>query len=227
MAYILSIESGTNICSVGISKCGESVTIRTSDSGRDHARMVAQFADEVIAEAGIAANELSAVAVSMGPGSYTGLRIGVSFAKGLCYGLSIPLIGVGSLEALTRMAMKSVGEDNRLNFRAMIDARRMEIYTQLFDTNGKSVSEVSAEVMDEPATQDRFKGEESVIFGDGAAKCSEIMAAAQYIDVAPSAVGVGEVAYEKWMTQEFEDVAYCEPFYLKEVVVTKSKKKFF
>ncbi len=227
MIYILSIESGTNICSVGVARDGETVAIRTSDSGRDHARMVAQFADEVIAQAGITPKELSAVAVSMGPGSYTGLRIGVSFAKGLCYGLSIPLIGVGSLEALMRMATESVGEGNELNLRAMIDARRMEVYTQLFDAKGRALSEVSAEVMEDETTAERYANERSVIFGDGAAKCSELMRAAQYIDVTPSAVGVGEVAHEKWLAKEFEDVAYSEPFYLKDVVVTKSKKKFF
>ncbi len=221
--YILSIESGTSICSVGISKCGESVAIRTSDSGRDHARMVAQFADEVISEAGITASDLKAVAVSMGPGSYTGLRIGVSFAKGLCYGLSIPLIGVGSLEALARLAVSELGGDNELPLRAMIDARRMEVYTQLFDKRGCAVSDVTAEVIDEEI----YKSEQVVIFGDGAEKCSELMPCAKLIDVKPSAAGVGEVAYEKYRRDETEDVAYFEPFYLKEVVVTKSKKRFF
>ncbi len=223
MAYILSIESGTNICSVGVAKGGETVALRTSDNGRDHARMVAQFADEVIAEAGIRPQDLAAVAVSMGPGSYTGLRIGVSFAKGLCYGLSIPLIGVGSLEALARGAINIQPEGNVLPLRAMIDARRMEVYTQLFDHEGDAVSEVAAEVVDETT----YKEEHVVIFGDGAAKCKEFMPYADMIEVVPSSRWVGEVAHEKYLRKEFEDVAYFEPFYLKDVVVTKSKKKFF
>ncbi len=223
MTYILSIESGTSTCSVGISNCGETIAQRVSNEGRDHARLVAQFADEVICECGIEAKQLAAVAVSMGPGSYTGLRIGVSFAKGLCYGLNIPLIGVGSLEALARVAKATLPQENTLSLRPMIDARRMEVYTQLLSSECEALSEIEAKVVE----SDTFACEEVVIFGDGAAKCVELMPSAKLIDVMPSSAAVGKIAYEKLLRGETEDVAYFEPFYLKEVVVTKSKKNFF
>lgn len=226
MAVILSIESGTSVCSVSITKDGELLGIRESFEGRDHARQVASFSSELLESCGVKSTDLSAVAVSMGPGSYTGLRIGVSFAKGLCHGLSIPLIGVGSLEALVRGALIKHRDEIPANatLRPMIDARRMEIYTQRFSAHGDALSEVSADVVDDTsyATEQNL-----VIFGDGAAKCKELLPAAKLLDVAPSALGVAAVAHEKLQRNETEDVAYFEPFYLKEVVVTKSKKRFF
>ena len=138
MSLILCIETGTDICSVGIARDGELMSLRESDQGRDHAKQVAVFVDELLRETGVKPDELDAVAVGMGPGSYTGLRIGVSFAKGLCYGLNIPLLAVGSLEALTDVAIKDCeagiiqveGWDEAF-LCPMVDARRMEVYTQL------------------------------------------------------------------------------------------------
>ena len=141
MSLILCIETGTDICSVGIAKDGELLSLRESDEGRDHARKVGVFVDELLRETGIAPDELDAVAVGKGPGSYTGLRIGVSFAKGLCYGLQKPLIAVGSLDALTEVAREdyeagilSVSDWDRALLCPMVDARRMEVYAQVFDT---------------------------------------------------------------------------------------------
>mgnify|MGYP003245577168 CR=1 FL=1 len=137
MSLILCIETGTDICSVGLARDGELISLRESDQGRDHARQVGVFVDELLSQTGIAPEELDAVAVGKGPGSYTGLRIGVSFAKGLCYGLRIPLVAIGSLDALTEVAKEdyeagilSVDRWEEACLCPMVDARRMEVYTR-------------------------------------------------------------------------------------------------
>ena len=168
----------------------------------------------------------------MGPGSYTGLRICVSFAKGLCYGLNIPLLAVGSLEALTDVAIKDYeagiiqveGWDEAL-LCPMVDARRMEVYTQIFNSRCEAQSEVSAEIITEDSfSQWRAKGK-LVIFGNGAAKCQEMLPDAIYIDVAPSARGLTRIAHQLFEAGKTVDIAYFEPFYLKDFVVIPSKKK--
>ena len=236
MSLILCIETGTDICSAGIARDGELLSLRESAEGRDHARKIALFVDELLRETGIAPEDLDAVAVGKGPGSYTGLRIGVSFAKGLCYALQIPLVAVGSLDALTEVAR----EDNEAGIIdidrwesarlcPMVDARRMEVYAQVFDSAGAPLSEVAAEVVDE-ASFGRWRGDAAapfVIFGNGAAKCSAVLADAVRIEVAPSARGLARPAQRLLEEGRTEDVAYFEPFYLKDFVVTTSKKKLF
>ena len=180
MSLILCIETGTDVCSVGIAKDGELLSLRESDEGRDHARKVGVFVDELLRETGIAPDELDAVAVGKGPGSYTGLRIGVSFAKGLCYGVRKPL------------------------------------------------NEVSAEVVDgESFAHFRSQGRPFVIFGSGARKCAGILPDAVLVEVAPSARGLARLAQRALDAGCTEDIAYFEPFYLKDFVVTTSKKKLF
>ena len=232
MSLILCIETGTDICSGGIARDGELMSLRESDQGRDHAKQVAVFVDELLRETGVKPDELDAVAVGMGPGSYTGLRIGVSFAKGLCYGLNIPLLAVGSLEALTDVAIKDYeagiiqveGWDEAL-LCPMVDARRMEVYTQIFNSRCEAQSEVSAEIITEDSfSQWRAKGK-LVIFGNGAAKCQEMLPDAIYIDVAPSARGLTRIAHQLFEAGKTVDIAYFEPFYLKDFVVIPSKKK--
>ena len=232
MSLILCIETGTDICSVGIARDGELMSLRESDQGRDHAKQVAVFVDELLRETGVKPDGLDAVAVGMGPGSYTGLRIGVSFAKGLCYGLNIPLLAVGSLEALTDVAIKDYeagiiqvdGWDEAL-LCPMVDARRMEVYTQIFNSRCEAQSEVSAEIITEDSfSQWRAKGK-LVIFGNGAAKCQEMLPDAIYIDVAPSARGLTRIAHQLFEAGKTVDIAYFEPFYLKDFVVIPSKKK--
>ena len=235
MALILLIETGTDICSVGIARDGELLSLRESDRGRDHARQVAAFVDEALEEMGLQPEALDAVAVGKGPGSYTGLRIGVSFAKGLCYGIGRPLIAIGSLDALTEVAREDyeagivdVERWDEATLCPMVDARRMEVYTQLFNAAGEAVSEVEAKIIDEESFRDeRTSGRPFVIFGNGAAKCSEVLQGATLIDVAPSARGLARLAEEAFVAQKFEDIAYFEPFYLKDFVVTTSKKKLF
>ena len=232
MSLILCIETGTDICSVGIARDGELMSLRESDQGRDHAKQVAVFVDELLRETGVKPDELDAVAVGMGPGSYTGLRIGVSFAKGLCYGLNIPLLAVGSLEALTDVAIKDYeagiiqveGWDEAL-LSPMDYARRMKVYAQIFNSRCEAQSEVSAEIITEDSfSQWRAKGK-LVIFGNGAAKCQEMLPDAIYIDVAPSARGLTRIAHQLFEAGKTVDIAYFEPFYLKDFVVIPSKKK--
>ena len=234
MALILCIETGTDICSVGIARNGELLSLRESDRGRDHARMVGVFVDEILRENSIMPDEIDAVAVGKGPGSYTGLRIGVSFAKGLCYGIEKPLIAIGSLDALTAVAREDY-EAGILDVEAwegarlcpMVDARRMEVYMQLFSSQGAPLSEVSAEVIG-PESLTEWRGDEAhplIIFGNGAAKCREVLPDAQWVDVAPSARGLARLAQEAFDGGQFEDLAYFEPFYLKDFVVLPSKKQ--
>lgn len=235
MSLILCIETGTDICSVGIARDGELLSLRESDEGRDHARKVGVFVDELLHETGIAPDDLDAVAVGKGPGSYTGLRIGVSFAKGLCYGLQKPLLAVGSLDALVEVAREdyeagiiSVDNWEKARLCPMVDARRMEVYAQLFDTQGRALTEVSAEVISEESFA-AYRNEACpfVIFGNGARKCAEILQGATFIEVTPSARGLARLAQQALDEGRREDIAYFEPFYLKDFVVTTSKKRLF
>lgn len=232
MSLILCIETGTDICSVGLARDGELVSLRESDEGRDHAKNVAVFVDELLRENDVAAEELSAVAVGMGPGSYTGLRIGVSFAKGLCYGLQIPLVAVGSLDSLVQVAREDYEagiidverwEDALLC--PMVDARRMEVYTQMFDTKGEPLNEVKAEIVAEDSFAEWRNGRPFVIFGNGAAKCQEVLTDAILINVTPSARGLAALAHQRFEAGKTENIAYFEPFYLKDFIVIPSKKK--
>ena len=232
MSLILCIETGTDICSVGIARDGELVSLRESAEGRDHAKHVGVFVNELLSETGIAPEKLDAVAVGMGPGSYTGLRIGVSFAKGLCYGLQIPLVAIGSLDALAQVAIED-NEAGILDVKAwdeallcpMVDARRMEVYTRLYSATGEPLSDVRAEIVGENSFADVREKRQLVIFGNGAAKCREVLSDATFINVAPSARGLARLAEQRLQEGKTEDIAYFEPFYLKDFVVIPSKKK--
>ena len=232
MSLILCIETGTDICSVGVASDGELISLRESDEGRDHAKKVGVFVDELLRETGISPDELDAVAVGMGPGSYTGLRIGVSFAKGLCYGLGIPLVAVGSLDAMAAVAIEDndagiLDVDNWENavLCPMVDARRMEVYTRLFDAKGNALSDVTAEVVTEQTFADVRRERQLVMFGNGAAKCREVLHDATYINITPSARGLARLAEQRLSAGQIEDIAYFEPFYLKDFIVIPSKKK--
>lgn len=219
---------------MGIARNGEILSLRESDEGRDHAGKVGVFTDELFRETGISSSDIDAVAVGKGPGSYTGLRIGVSFAKGLCYGLRIPLIGISSTAALAEVACEEyeagiVDMDDWSTARLcpMIDARRMEVYTQIFDTCGNALTDVSAEIVDGGSFAEWRREGRFVIFGNGAAKCAEVLEGATLINVVPSARGLARPAEEAFAAKRFEDVAYFEPFYLKDFVVNTGKKKLF
>ena len=234
MATILCIETGTDICSVGIARDGEIISLRESDEGRDHAGKVGVFTDELFRETGITTDDIDAVAVGKGPGSYTGLRIGVSFAKGLCYGLERPLLAVGSLEALAMVAREDfeagiidIDEWEKVRLCPMIDARRMEIYAQVFDSAGRALTDVAAEVVDEGSFAEWRRNGHFAIFGNGAAKCAGVLEGSTLINVVPSVRGIAPLAEKAFNEQRFEDTAYFEPFYLKDFVVTTSKKRLF
>lgn len=234
MALILSIETGTDICSVALANDGELMALRESDEGRDHAKKVALFVDELLRETGVQPADLDAIAVGKGPGSYTGLRIGVSFAKGMCYALNIPMISVGSLDALSEVAREDydagildIEDDEWSGARLcpMVDARRMEVYAQIFDNECKPLSDVVAEVVTEESFKQWRESGKLVIFGNGAQKCSEVLSDAICVAVSPSARGIVRLAEEAFNAGKFEDLAYFEPFYLKEFLVIPSKKK--
>lgn len=231
MALILCIETGTDICSVALARDGEMIALRESDLGHDHARKVGVFTQELLREHNISPDELDAVAVGKGPGSYTGLRIGVSFAKGLCYALNIPLISVDSLRSLAACLVEEheagiveVEDWDNTMLCPMIDARRMEVYTQLFNADGEAQSDVEAKIIDEESFSEERNGGPFVIFGSGAKKCAEVLEGATLIEVVPSARGMARLAEKAFAEGKTEDVAYFEPFYLKDFIVGTAKK---
>ncbi len=237
MSLILGIETATKMCSVAITKDGVLLSIREQSGDYSHSEKLNQFIAEVCEEAKVRLEQLDAVVVSKGPGSYTGLRIGVSAAKGLCYGLDKPLIAVDTLKALTLSVINSLphkqiqGEDILLC--PMIDARRMEVYTAIFDEKCNEVESVSAKIIDEHSFQELLQNNNIIFFGDGAEKCKQTLGANQnavFIDgVEPSATYINQLALEKLNNNPDsywgEDVAYFEPYYLKDFLATTPKKK--
>lgn len=235
MALILIIETSTEVCSVSLVKDGVLLDLIESDEGQNHARLVTVFAQELFQRNSIVSSELNAVAVSKGPGSYTGLRIGVSTAKGICYASHIPLIAVGTLEAMAKhvsLNRQSFGipTDKPVLLSPMIDARRMEVYSMLIDENGNTVNPISAQIIDENFLMTELRDHNIVFFGNGAAKCQSVITSANAIflpEVKASARYMTELVWEAYNNNHFEDVAYFEPFYLKDFVVTTSKKNIF
>jgi tRNA threonylcarbamoyladenosine biosynthesis protein TsaB len=223
MSLILGIETATKICSVALSENGKLLASKEEGGAYSHSEKLTVFIQEILKQAGKNLKDLDAIAVSKGPGSYTGLRIGVSAAKGLCYGLEIPLISVSTLQAMA----KGKTEKNVL-FCPMIDARRMEVYTALFDENNKELAPISAKIIDESSFDDQLKENQIIFFGDGADKCEEVLGsnvnALFSKDGFPSAEYINQIALEKFSKQDFEDVAYFEPYYLKDFVATTPKK---
>lgn len=240
MAVILCIETGTDVCSVALTEDGRVCSLVESDGGRDHAGRLGGYVDELLREGGLRPGDLDAVAVGRGPGSYTGLRIGVSLVKGICFGLGIPLLSVGSLEALAHVAAEDhaaglipLDDWSAARLCPMIDARRMEVYAQLFDTRLEPLSPVMAEVVEAESFAEWREGGELLIFGDGAEKCLETLAAGRHGDrvrlfrTTPSARGMAGPAFRAFEAGRFEDTAYFEPFYLKDFMIKESAKKFF
>ena len=221
MNQILHIETATKVCSVALSADGELVQIREfKDEGYSHGEQLTILIQEVLDLAGIQPENLSAVSVSAGPGSYTGLRIGVSTAKGLCYALNIPLISVDTLQSMAEVARVSYPDSTLC---PMIDARRMEVFSLITNFDEAILKPVSADVLDESSYMDF---EPFVCFGDGAGKMQEIWADRNIIfdlDLEPSAKGQIHSAYQKFLNKEFEDVAYFEPAYLKEFYQAPAK----
>jgi len=221
MTYILNIETATKNCSVSLSKNGQTVAIKeVSEEQFSHAEKLHLFIKEVLASERILLADLNAVAVSKGPGSYTGLRIGVSAAKGLCYALNIPLIAVDTLAVLAEKTSVNSGI-----IIPMIDARRMEVFTQMFNKEYLPLSVAEALIVDETAFADIT--EDIHLIGDGALKCKTVLTDDKFIyheDVVyPSANEMSRISYKKYVENTFEDVAYFEPYYLKDFMLTTKK----
>ena len=221
MTLILGIETATKNCSVALFKDGVLIAEKQHMAdGYTHAEQLTLFIEEVVNSAAISLKDVDAVALSKGPGSYTGLRIGTSTAKGLCYALEIPLLAISTLKA---MAFAMTESKKSAIYCPMIDARRMEVFSALFDKNNKEIRGVQADVVDEK-TYAEFLENEVLFFGDGALKCKEIInhKNAKFIEgIFPSAKDIGILANTKFENKEFEDVAYFEPYYLKDFVAGK------
>ena len=227
MALILNIETATQVCSVGLSNGKEIISIRESHEKNIHAAKLTVFSEEVLREAGKIMKDLDAVAVSMGPGSYTGLRIGVSAAKGFCYALDIPLIAIPTLQSMALGAMASFDKKEAL-FCPMIDARRMEVYTALYDQYNNEVRKTEALIIDETSFDAEIAGNTIYFFGDGAEKCKDLLdpKGMIFIDgVYPSTRSMAHLSHKKFETKSFEDLAYFEPYYLKDFIAGKSRVK--
>lgn len=223
MTYILNIETATKNCSVSISKEGKTVALKELNDGNySHAEKLHELIGQVVLEAKIALSDIKAIAVSKGPGSYTGLRIGVSAAKGLSFALDIPLISANTLQSLAL----SVSIDKGYKI-PLLDARRMEVYSQVFNEKTEKIREVYAEIITPESFSEYLNDQKVYFFGDGAQKCKGIITHknAVFIDGKfPSAKEMSVISYEKYLKNEFEDVAYFEPFYLKEFLGAIPKK---
>ena len=228
MSLILHIETSTATCSVALSENGELLANIDQTEKNIHASSLTLFIQSVLKEVNRDIKELNAVAVSMGPGSYTGLRIGVSTAKGLCYALDIPLIAVNTLESMTSgFKNRCFSVNKHTLFCPMIDARRMEVYSAVFDDELKMIKGVGAVVVDENSFKDVLDTHIVYFFGDGAAKCEDILGThlnARVLDIyTNSAVDMISIAHEKYEHKNFVDVAYIEPYYLKDYIAGVKK----
>ena len=216
--YILNIETSTKACSVALHKNGELIVCREDVTANfSHSEKLLKFISELFSDEKLSLSDLDAIAVSMGPGSYTGLRIGVSTAKGLCYGLDIPLISISTLKAMSFGMALEIKADL---YCPMIDARRMEVYSAFFDINNTEVRKIQADIINENSYKKELE-KKVVFFGDGSEKLIEKIKNKNAIfvsDIHPSAKNMGLLSYQKFTKSLFEDLAYFEPFYLKDFV---------
>lgn len=230
--HIIAIETATRICSVSISTDGENKAhIDVAEEGA-HSSQLTLLISQLLKQTNLSMHDIAAVAISMGPGSYTGLRIGASTAKGICYATGKPLIAVSTLQTIAFGAIdwckqQSIDTANAL-FCPMIDARRMEVYTALFSAQGEAITAVEPHIIEPHSFANQLLSKTVYFCGDGAEKCSGVISSpsAQFLPlVQTSAQWMSQLAYQKFCAQQFEDVAYFEPFYLKEFQTTTPKKK--
>lgn len=227
MACILNIETSTNVCSAALAIDGRVAWEKTSYEGHSHATLLGVYVEEALHEMQAKGGTLDAVAVSSGPGSYTGLRIGVSLAKGLCFGLGIPLLSIPTLKLLAHTAIQTRPIDDAL-YCPMIDARRMEVYAALFDSQLRPVRPAQADIVAETSYAEYLSAGKVCFFGDGAAKCQPVLTQPNALfleNIYPLAANMARLAEEAYAAKQFEDVAYFEPFYLKEFQATIAKNK--
>ena len=229
MAKLLLIETSTSLCSTALSEDEKIICSRRSSEPRAHASLTAQFIKEMLESSGWSVNDLDAVAVSAGPGSYTGLRVGVSTAKGLCFGGALPLISVSTLDILARQAIEAGLPEGCKAILPMVDARRMEVYTAVYSPDGARLTDISPVVLDENSFADLFAEGPVAVIGDAADKFAPLRATADgsiFVQCCPEASAMLVPAIRKYEKKEFEDVAYFEPFYLKQFIATTPKKLF-
>jgi len=225
LILILNIETATKNCSVSLAENGNVIALKELNDGNySHAEKLHVFIDDILKESNKSVNEISAIAISKGPGSYTGLRIGVSAAKGLSFALDKPLISILTLEALTHQVACNEGV-----IVAMLDARRMEVYSTIFDSNYNQIRETEAQILDENAFAEYLNKGKVYFIGDGVEKTKTLIKHSNAIfidDKLPSANEMAMLSYNKYKISDTEDVAYFEPYYLKDFVALKPKKKF-
>jgi len=230
MALILNIETSTTICSVSLARNGKKIIAKESNEKNAHSKILTVFIEDIFKDANLQVKDIDAVAVSKGPGSYTGLRIGVSVAKGIAYGIGKPLITVSTLLNMTYGAKQKIIADVNDLFAPMIDARRMEVYTQLFNNQLVCENKINAKIIDEQSFLLELEKQKVHFFGDGAMKCKQAIKhknAFFYEDLHPSADYMILFSEKAFNENKFEDIAYFEPFYLKDFVATISKKNIF
>jgi len=228
---ILCLETATSLCSVALCNSRGVISLKENNEGKSHASMLTLYIEEVLKEAGIKAADLEAIAVSKGPGSYTGLRIGVSTAKGIAYAASVPLIAVETtlsmFHGFYNLAKEKYGATAGDFFCPMLDARRMEVYYSVFDSEGRTIKPIRAEVIERKSFNDIPGSARIFFFGNGALKCKEVIIRKNIFfadDFKISAVYIYKPAYDALREHRFEDVAYFEPFYLKDFITSKPVK---
>lgn len=227
MAFILCIETATEVCSVALFNKNELLVLNEINEGNMHASALTGLIEKTVKEAGLNLNQLDAICVSKGPGSYTGLRVGVSTAKGLCFGLDIPLLAVNTLQSMAGVYMHQ-NPNNTKAICAMIDARRMEVYAAIYNNNLGEINPTQAIVIDEHSFEEQLNQEQIIFIGNGAAKCKSTITHTNAVfvdDITCSALGLGKPAYQLFIENKFEDTAYFEPFYLKDFIGTVPKSK--
>ncbi len=226
MSLILNIDTSTTVCSVALSRDNSVIAVKENNEGLNHSVLLGVYIDEILRENQLDVCQLDAIAVSMGPGSYTGLRIGVSMAKGLCFGAGKPLIAIPTLQALALSVSSAIGEDAW--YCPMLDARRMEVYTALFDASNQPVTDTKAVIIDEHSFADVLAERKVCFFGNGSDKVSHLITSpnARFIAKAEtSATHLIPLAEACFKEQKFADTAYFEPFYLKDFMATTPRKK--
>ena len=232
MERLILIETSTALCSAALAEDGVITSYRESSAPKAHASLTAVFIQEMLEEKGLTIADCDAVCVSKGPGSYTGLRVGVSTAKGLCFGSGKPLIAISTLDILVAQAQIP---DNLKYIVPMVDARRMEVYAAVYEIAGQAgndvrqVTETAPAIIDENSYSDILEKGKVLFIGDGAGKCADFIKHpnATFVQCWPKASAMLEPAMKAYKEKRFEDVAYFEPFYLKEFVATVSKKKMW
>lgn len=226
MSLLLQIETATSVCSVALSLNGDTIALKERNEPNIHASQLTLFIKEVMEQANLTFQQLDGVAVSMGPGSYTGLRIGVSTAKGLCFALDRPLIAVHTL----KMMANGFITNNKTNglICPMIDARRMEVFTAIYKDDLTEIEKTSAQIIDEHSYINLLDRHKVVFIGNGAEKCAAVIQHPNATFVSAnfnSAAYISTLAHDAFVRKQFEDVAYFEPFYLKDFVFTTPKSK--